>query len=396
MSDFSKLNGYDVKDAQARSSISEIERSLNDFEDRIIDRVDTLGNSVETLDNNVSDLNTTVGGLNTTVDGLNSDISNLESDVYSINGKRIQIFGDSMTDPNLLANNWPSFLTQRGAIVTNRSVSGKRISGSNGYANDVDSLTGEYDINIVFCGVNDSSNNVEIGDKYSNDNNTFCGAVDHLFSKIVEKWPNAINYVILPVKTEFERGYNVGELKLYNFILYRYAMKYNFLVMDLYRNAPMLNPHVATYKTLYQSDGLHPTALYQPILAKTIIKYLEHQKSDSMGSELIDVSNCFTGGATTSYRDLKVELSTDKIITFHYYGTYGNNQISSNKINLGQFKSFLKSISMLPLSSLIYGSNNARVKIDSNEANLYAEIFDSPSGDVTVIVNGSWFGFFLP
>lgn len=338
----------------------------------------------------------TISSILTNITTITTKVGNLEDEVYKLDGKKIQILGDSMSDPNLLDNSWPTYLAQKGAVITNRSVSGMRISQTDGWADKVDELTGDFDINIVFCGVNDSSSNVEIGNKYSDDLTTFCGSVDYLFSKMVEKWPNAINYVILPVKTLYENGYNIGELKLYNFILYLYAQKYNFLVMNLYRTAPMLNPHVTTYKNLYQSDGLHPTALYQPILAETIIDYLVNLKSDDMGSEIIDVSNCVTSGATFSYKSLQMYLTTDKMIHFQFYGTCANTQIYNQHVWLGEMKNFLWCANSLPLANHAIGTNNYEFKVNYNNKDLEFYIYDSPAGDVTMTVNGDWYGWFLP
>lgn len=347
-------------------------------------------------DTTINNLLTDVSNIQLDVTNLQTDVTNLENEVYKLNGKKIQIFGDSISDPNLLSNCWANFLEDKGAVVTNRSVSGMRISQTDGWADLVDDITGDYDINIVFCGVNDSSSNVEIGDKYSNDNTTFCGAVDHLFGTIANKWPNAINYVILPIKTSYEKGYNIGELKLYDYILYLYAQKYNFLVMNLYRTAPMLNPGVTVYKNLYQTDGLHPTAAYQPILAQTIINYLEYQKSDSMGSEIIDVTNCLTRGGTFSYKSVQIYLTTDKMIHFQYYGECGNDQIYSNHVWLGELKSFLFAANSIPFTCKVYGSTNYYSQISYNNKDVNVDIYDSPSGNLTIQVTGTWYAWFLP
>lgn len=259
------------------------------------------------------------------------------------NGKTANVFGDSQSDPSVKSNAWPTLLPALlGVTVNNYAVSGKQIGGSAGFAATMSNYTADADINLVMCGINDYWSNRPIGKSASTDTNEFYGAVNVMFKYISEHWPEAINCVILAPRVQFYDTGACGTDRLYQYIEYKVAKKYGFLVFDLHNALPNYNHAIPELKALYCEDGMHADNVYQPTIADIVASYLINKRSDAFSPETFDVTNCCSVVASGGSSSLKVELDTNDFVHIRYggFGLSASNIVSYH-VNLVTIPSFL-------------------------------------------------------
>lgn len=204
-----------------------------------------------------------------------------QSQINWLLGKTINVFGDSQSDPVVTPNAWPTLLPNLiGVTVNNYAKSGTMITGDAGWAATISNYSSDADVNVVMLGINDFWNNKPLGQYDSTSNNEFIGAVKNLLSYIAAHWPNSINYVIFNTPVESNTGGKFGMDRLYQWIEYKIAKYYGFLVIDTHSCLPNYNPQVPQWKTAYCPDGMHPNSAYEPILADIISRYLKEKRSD--------------------------------------------------------------------------------------------------------------------
>lgn len=174
MADFIKLNGYDVKDAIARSQITQLN-----------DRIDQL------------------------------------PDLY---GKKMIIMGDSLSGGysqyGTVGKTWADILADKyNMTVVNNSISGAKISsgGTQAYSSDmclaIDQILNDNptcDIFIVSGGANDKNSDVEMGSINNIQNTTFIGAIKNMIVKIDRKYGSTCKILFMTTFHRYDTSNTLG------------------------------------------------------------------------------------------------------------------------------------------------------------------------------------------
>lgn len=227
---------------------------------------------------------------------MNNLTNSLIKNVKQLEGKKVMIIGDSLSDPSTMAPNWVTLLknmvAEYGVNTTINSdfcVNGSSYSGI-GLDNSLarfDNYTDEWDIIVVALGVNDYQGQWGIGyyndvtvesDKEGFNGYNFTAGMNKLFGKLRSKFPRAIQYGVVPHRT----GRVITNMKI-PIAMYRYAIGsilqfYGVRIIDL-SSMPMFAPAVlgntfGGYTT--ESDVLHPTNVYAPILCNYMLQNINN------------------------------------------------------------------------------------------------------------------------
>jgi hypothetical protein len=194
--------------------------------------------------------------------------------IDNVKDKKILVFGDSISAYHY---GWVDALTDRLAgiaTITNMSISGHTITGVNGIASISATITNDYDIIIIFAGVNDYLEKQPLGDiNTANDVSTFNGALKLLYANLYTKNNASKVYVVSPTKTQYNPPDNTDFLLLnhYRTILHTHCIYNGWTFIDAYNDAPFLN----AFNDLglpWLMDGLHFSAQYSPYFADYILK----------------------------------------------------------------------------------------------------------------------------
>lgn len=229
-------------------------------------------------------------GVNNLVEDLNgkldSEVNSIKIEIESskfgnwINGKKICVFGDSMSDTNVTSNAWPVQLPDLlGCTVVNNSLSGRQMGGQTGFAGIIDNITEYGDINIVMLGINDYWNDRNVGTKKSTDIETFYGACLKVFSTIRKKNPQAINYYMPNFKTAYDDGGKFGKATFFYWIAWQCAKANGFLFLDTHELIPGYCP-TQSENSPYTDDKMHPNEAGQTLIATCIAQALATRRND--------------------------------------------------------------------------------------------------------------------
>ena len=214
-----------------------------------------------------------------------------------LKGKKILFLGDSITEgagtsspecrfSELIAKN-------EGAICFNYGIGGTRIAyqqkpsenarWDKNFIDRVDEMEDTADIVFVFGGTNDYGHgDAAIGEFSDRTPNTFYGAVHTLFTKLIEKYPEAKIVYATPLHRAEEKRHLVKggvpqdvTLGQYVEILREVVDYYAIPTLDLYKCSGF-QPLVPVLKEKYMPDGLHPNDAGHVILADRISAFLKN------------------------------------------------------------------------------------------------------------------------
>lgn len=146
----------------------------------------------------------------------------------------------------------------------------------------VEGMNSQADAVVVFGGVNDYQHgDAPMGDFSDRTADSFCGALNVLYGKLKQKFPNAIIVVITPLHMldDTKKGGRYPEIKeplvLSDYVaeIKKAANFYNLPVLDLF-SCEELNPNNPKVKECYMPDGIHPNSQGHKILADLIEEFL--------------------------------------------------------------------------------------------------------------------------
>lgn len=283
------------------------------------------------------------------VEQVKNDITTLETNTNNnftydretlaqLGGKSILILGDSISDTGF--GEQPNWVTQftnmvqpMGTTVNNVSLSGRTIID---VSNFLAGVTGDYDIIILFVGVNDCILNTRLGWWDDSGNGSFYGAIGEVCKIIWSKWASANVFYISPLKTidgRMLQNNPYQPLDLYRNAIYTQCRNYGWHFIDAHSNAPLLNPDLPFLKDRYQPDGLHINAAYAPIFAKYVISNLISKGDNAIGKQdnLIDVAPLLHEGVTGNINLLYSTTDNDLLIAYKLTvaaATVGANQLT--------------------------------------------------------------------
>lgn len=236
---------------------------------------------------------------------------NLANGFPRLDGKRIIIYGDSISDEEATFSgfeaqpNWVTYLRNHcSAVIDNRSVASISISNANGIAQKIYQSTDLVcDIMIIFAGVNDYRAGRDIGAYNSSANyDTLWGSLTTIYNKMKSASPYTKIYLVSPLKEYYYETYPQAHdpykvLPMYRRVLQAFANWRGWTFIDGY-SAPCLQPY---YTTVYQPDKLHANTTYAPILCNYIAGNVSNDTTINSGAEktVINIADLVTNEAYT-------------------------------------------------------------------------------------------------
>lgn len=197
-----------------------------------------------------------------------------------LKGKKIVFLGDSITEgvgTSSPEKRYFELIAQKtGAICKGYGIGGTRIARNlkpspnevwdKWFDSRVDSMDIDADVVVVFGGTNDYGHgDTPLGSIDDNTEYTFYGALNVLYTHLLNRYPKARIIVITPTHRLNENlainelGIrHVTNLKGYVNIIKEVAEKYGFPVVDFY-GCLGIKPEIESQKELYMPDGLHPS-----------------------------------------------------------------------------------------------------------------------------------------
>lgn len=225
----------------------------------------------------MQELMSDVNDLSSAVTGLGNRVNVLDN----VNGKKIVIFGDSISDEAVNAPNWVAKLRTRvssDTTIINHSINGAKIVNDGATAwigNMVESATdlSGTDIFIIFAGTNDIRASSAVG-YYQTGNQYFTTALNYAITKCNNAVGTAKIFVISPLKIyastypDSHDSAMVGDI--YRRIMQTECLQTGSIYIDGY-SAPLFDPR---YRTYYCADGVHPLSTYSDILCDWILGHV--------------------------------------------------------------------------------------------------------------------------
>lgn len=209
-------------------------------------------------------------------------------------GKKWMVIGDSITNYgySTTASYHKLIATQLGMSSINGGVSGTGYFASNTqYYNFIDAgTTGTAQIDptadlvTVLLGTNDWAENhiperipLSLGSLGDTATTSFYGAVDYTFKQLALKYRGKPIGIMtpLPRSDAWDNVVNTGGVTMTQVAdaIIAVAKKYSMPVLDLYRESNF-NMWDASFRSVYATDGLHPTDIGHQILARKIIPFI--------------------------------------------------------------------------------------------------------------------------
>jgi lysophospholipase L1-like esterase len=197
-------------------------------------------------------------------------------------GKKVTIYGDSLTQINDWKGNttsWASYLSEYCGFseVVNKGIGGSTIvpgtipnKTNDFYTRITTQNDSNTDLFIIFGGMNDYLFNSTLGD--SNEvagNTTLCNTVKSICEHIQTKYPKAqILFILPPYGTPESTTKN--SIKTINTLIEDSIEIYGVSVLNLYKDGD-INVKNSAYKSLYYYDGVHYNDLGHERIAKNRI-----------------------------------------------------------------------------------------------------------------------------
>lgn len=210
--------------------------------------------------------------------------------------KKILFLGDSITAGGgataISESYWKQLERNTGAVCIGYGIGGTRIAKqlnvddfekSGNFCTRADSMEEDADIIVVFGGTNDYGHGDAPFGKLDDDTvDTFCGAVNVLIKKLINKYPDSTIVFMTPTHRIDETGriFNERNVRI-DFDLEDYAdaiseicKNYSIPVLDLFRLSGM-QPNIAIIKEHFMPDGLHPNNCGHARIAQRLEGFLK-------------------------------------------------------------------------------------------------------------------------
>ena len=229
----------------------------------------------------------------------------LNSGLYFFRNKKIAIFGDSLSDETVMSPNWVARLrtatTNLNCTIDNYSVGGMGICSNlpsqGGLIDIIDSVTTiDYDMIIIFIGVNDRNNKIAYGASGDTNRTTFYGGINEMYNHIISKFSNTpVYYVNIPQITHMSSDGTYPPINGYRAIIQHCCNHFGWYKVDITTRLPYYTPQSPVWNDI--SDGLHVKPSYSQQLMDVIVKQISEGGVDAMGSmpEVINYDSIVSG-----------------------------------------------------------------------------------------------------
>lgn len=217
----------------------------------------------------------------------------------NLKGKICLFLGDSITFGNGTSweghRYWEILARETGAVCKNYGEGGTMIARQQNpdlswgehflhhFATRVEKMETPADVIGVLGGVNDfGAGDAPMGCMADRTQDTFYGACHDLFTRLIERYPQALIVVMTPLHFSDEdvgtARYNgtVREHSLQEYVnaLREVAEYYSLPVLDLFRSAG-IQPKIPAQRELFMPDGLHPNDAGHERMAERLIGFLK-------------------------------------------------------------------------------------------------------------------------
>lgn len=257
--------------------------------------------------------------------------------------KRVLLIGDSISNLRW-STLFSSDLAAINASLTNISYDGACLVSAADYigqAQAFSAMTGEYDIVIVFIGVNDYYRQYPIGNIADTSPLSVFGALYTIVKKCLTFSAVPELYIMSPIKNNVANTLPV-QCNIYRAAYYTAANMFGFNYIDG-SNAPYLNVANLGVTDRYLSDGTHPDSAYELILYRYII------------------NSILNGGAHTLYN------------TTSHYKISGDNY-NGNILVLNSNESFFR----MQIAIVASGNGDNLISGQQLQFTIPTSIYDSP------------------
>ncbi len=209
-----------------------------------------------------------------------------------VEGKKFNFLGDSITEGVGASDAQHSFVEvfrQEGkpACVRNYGIGGTRYAKqkityesaewNRDFCSRYREMDPDADVIVVFGGTNDYGHgDAEFGELEDTDSETFCGAVQELFSGLHAYFAQSRVIVLTPLRRAVLSVFEPRDLGRYAEVIRRKAQEFSFACFDLYGLYETdLEIHDLCQNCL--EDGLHPNNAGHAILARKLLDFIEKQ-----------------------------------------------------------------------------------------------------------------------
>lgn len=303
-----------------QASIDGFQASIDAVETKVDAGLKAANDAIAINTTAISTINTDLSGLESTVNAITPKVNDL---FKMFNNKRIAIFGDSISDPNIEWNDavkitwavrFAAEMQKYGATVTNYAKSSAAfVPATDQNPNLVQQITtiptNTYDIGIILGGVNDFFGNITLGNPYSVGDSivSFWSSLFHVANHINSSGATDIPkiFVVTPLDTGWAntnyRGYTLDYFRI---ALASWAHSNGFGLINGC-DIPGWNPAKHT------ADGLHPSNEYTGIISDYIISKLLANGDANAVLKGYYLSQQGTGANASNYSNKTASCSVD-------------------------------------------------------------------------------------
>lgn len=210
----------------------------------------------------------------------------LTSNSSTLNGKKVTVIGDSITEHNSTASkNWTTYLEEKtGCTVQNLGISGTGFYNSNPYKNRISQIANDTDIIGVAISFNDVGKGVDIGIYTDTEETTLCGYAYNFFTQLQDRFPATpiIVYSQCPWAS-YHLGGQFGSGGTFIEEVKKMCNRMGIPVYDdMYFNGSVLRPWVESNQQKYYKnentgnlDNTHPNSEGHKVIANYLIPKFE-------------------------------------------------------------------------------------------------------------------------
>ncbi len=202
-------------------------------------------------------------------------------------GKTAVFLGDSITEGTGVEQieNTYLYVVQRKLGLQNAFNHGiggtciARVPGRSGaFVDRYAAMERDAQLVCVFGGTNDYGVGGAFGQEGDVTADTFCGALEVLYSGLKRQYPHACIVILTPVKREKGEQLSAGGMPLSAYVqaIRHAAKRHGLLILNAYDQVGIA-PDDPENKAAYCPDGLHPNSAGQRLIADALIDFLQSE-----------------------------------------------------------------------------------------------------------------------